>query len=1062
MALVKDYLEKTIQYQNEYGEKTVLLMQVGSFFEIYALKNSETEELAGSQIKECCRICDLNIANKNTCVGKEGVVMAGFSTHVLDKYLKKLQEAGYTVVVYVQDIQEKNTTRSLAGIYSPGTYFSPDFSQITNNTCCIWIQVVDCFTPLLKKSECKKETKRVCIGLANMDVYTGKSSVFEFQENMTMNPTTFDQMERFLSINNPSEVIFIANLCEKDMDIILNYTNVQSLSIHKISLFECENERNERNGKGETGLKSLKNKTDLYERVLNCEKQKYQKQVLEKFYQIDDFDIFYQPFYENSMACQAFCFLLDFVNCHNPILVRKIQEPVFENCSDSLILANHSLKQLNMIDDGQYNGPFSSVEKMMNLCVTNMGKRKFSHDLLHPTTNVERLEEEYAIIEHFISIHKKYRDKFSVVRDISKLKRQIILKRVSPKTLVQFYKNLLTIEECIAEMVETDSVVCHYLEKRGVLLKNVKESVETLKQIVVKNIVFEYAENIDAFSQFEVNFIKFGVNTELDQQTKRLFDSEKKLESIRFFLNSFVEKYEKSSKNLKSVGGTEYIKIDETEKNHFSLITTKRRGVILKQCFKEKEGKNGEGKNGEGKNGEGKNGDESGDGTGDRSREGKKYTLKYGEDDNESFEFQTNEIELTAKTGTNDSIRNVLIDNLCKDIYTVKTGLKDLLTRVYLSFLDELEKEGDSLMEYLVEFVTLLDVVSTKAFVSQKYNYCRPKSIACHDGVECSFLKCENLRHVLIERIQQNEIYVANDLCIEKENMRGVLLYGTNAVGKTSFIRSVGIAVIMAQAGMYVPATSFEFSPYKTLFTRILGNDNIFKGLSTFAVEMSELRTILRLADKNSLILGDELCSGTESISAISIFVAGIQELYKKESHFLFATHLHEIIKYDEIVNMKEVSLKHMAVVYDRETNALKYDRKLRDGPGDNMYGLEVCKSLHLPESFLNLANEIRMKYHPMSGSIFSLKSSHYNSEKIVGVCEMCKEEMGKEVHHLRHQKMADERGVIVMGAPFQKNHLANLVSVCEKCHDLLHAEKGVTHKRVKTSRGGKIVKDKF
>jgi len=826
--------------------------------------------------------------------------------------------------------------------------------------------------------------------------------------------------------------------------IILNYTNVQALSIHKISLFENENERNERNGEGES---EVKNKTGLYERVLNCEKQKYQKQVLEKFYQIDDFDIFYQPFYENSMACQAFCFLLDFVNCHNPILVRKIQEPVFENCSDSMILANHSLKQLNMIDDGQYNGSFSSVEKMMNLCVTNMGKRKFSHDLLHPTTNVGRLEEEYAIIEHFLSIHKKYRDKLSIIKDISKLKRQIILKRVSPKTLIQFYKNLLTIEECIAEMVETDSVVCHYLEKRGILLKKIKESVETLKQIVAKNIVFEYAENIDAFSQFEVNFIKFGVNTELDQRTKLLFDSEKKLESIRFFLNSFVEKYEKTPKNLKSTGGkeysggTEYIKIHETEKNHFSLITTKRRGVILKQCFKEKEGKNG-------------------DGSGD----GKKYTLKYGEDDSESFEFQINDIEVYKQSGTDDSIHNTLIDNLCKDMYAVKTGLKDLLTQVYLNFLDELEKEGDSLMEYLVEFVTLLDVVSTKAFVAHKYNYCRPKSIASGEGdTECSFLKCENLRHVLIERIQQNEIYVANDLSIEKENTRGILLYGTNAVGKTSFIRSVGIAVIMAQAGMYVPATSFEFSPYKTLFTRILGNDNIFKGLSTFAVEMSELRTILRLADKNSLILGDELCSGTESISAISIFVAGIQELYKKESHFLFATHLHEIIKYEEIVNMKEVVLKHMAVVYDRETNALKYDRKLRDGPGDNMYGLEVCKSLHLPESFLNLANEIRMKYHPISGSIFSLKSSHYNSEKIVGVCEMCKEEMGKEVHHLRHQKMADDRGVIVMGdTPFQKNHLANLVSVCEKCHDLLHAEKGVTHKRVKTSRGRKIVEDKM
>ena len=72
-----------------------------------------------------------------------------------------------------------------------------------------------------------------------------------------------------------------------------------------------------------------------------------------------------------------------------------------------------------------------------------------------------------------------------------------------------------------------------------------------------------------------------------------------------------------------------------------------------------------------------------------------------------------------------------------------------------------------------------------------------------------------------------------------------MLVYGTNAVGKTSLIRAVGISVIMAQAGMYVPCESFVFKPYEHIFTRILGNDNIFKGLSTFAVEMSELRTIL-------------------------------------------------------------------------------------------------------------------------------------------------------------------------------------------------------------------------
>jgi DNA mismatch repair protein MutS len=291
-----------------------------------------------------------------------------------------------------------------------------------------------------------------------------------------------------------------------------------------------------------------------------------------------------------------------------------------------------------------------------------------------------------------------------------------------------------------------------------------------------------------------------------------------------------------------------------------------------------------------------------------------------------------------------------------------------------LSILDKFEEQWLDKTYTIIDFITLVDVSYTKAYVAKKYNYCKPSIV---ESSEKSFVNSQDLRHCLIEHLQQNEIYVANDLVLGAPNGNsGILLYGTNAVGKTSFIRAIGIAVIMAQAGLYVPCSSFEYFPYKYIFTRILGNDNIFKGLSTFAVEMSELRTILRLSDKKSLILGDELCSGTESISAISIFVAGIRQLHDKQSTFIFATHLHEIIHYKEIRELTGVVLKHMAVIFDREKGVLVYDRKLRDGPGDNMYGLEVCKSLNLPESFLELAHSIRMKYHPKSGSILSLKTS--------------------------------------------------------------------------------------
>ena len=378
--------------------------------------------------------------------------------------------------------------------------------------------------------------------------------------------------------------------------------------------------------------------------------------------------------------------------------------------------------------------------------------------------------------------------------------------------------------------------------------------------------------------------------------------------------------------------------------------------------------------------------------------------------------------------------------------------MKDLITLVYNKFIISFEAFQEKL-ENIINFVTIIDVLYTKSSITKKYNYCKPKIIKS----DKSFVETKGLRHCLIERFQSNELYVTNDVTLGINNSDGILLYGTNAVGKTTIIRALGISIIMAQAGLYVPCSEFNFMPYKYIFTRIIGNDNIFKGLSTFAVEMSELRTILRLSDENSLILGDELCSGTETQSAISIFVAGIQKLHKSKSSFIFATHLHEIINYDEITCLDSVKLKHMSVIYDKENDELVYDRKLKDGPGNNMYGLEVCKSLGLPQDFLDDAYEIRMKYHPENASILSLKTSHYNSKKVVGMCEKCGKNPGKEVHHLQYQKDANDDGIIFNSdGIFHKNNLANLMTLCEKCHDKIH-KKDIKLKKVKTTKGIKL-----
>ena len=997
MALIKEYFDLTKKYQNDYGENTILLMQVGAFFEVYSKYDVNSQTFTCSKITEFSQICELNVVEKIT---KDNIWFAGFKDFQIEKYIKKIQESGFTVVVYTQEESAKNTKRTLAGVFSPGTYFSNESSKLTNNLTCIWIDVIN--NKMLLKG------KFVVVGVANIDIYTGKTSIFQFKENYLNNPTTYDELERYISIYKPSEVIFISNLPDKEINDVINFTNITCTSIHKINTSDFDITENN-------------NTNQFVLRAKNCEKQIYQKEVLTKFYKIDNFDIFIQNFYENNIATQAFCFLLDFVYQHNPNLVLKISEPIFENCSERLILANHSLKQLNIIDDDTYNGKYSSVLKMLNCCLTPMGKRKFAYNFLNPTTNADYLQKEYNITEYMLNNYDIYNEFLKLnlfnIKDISKFERQIFLKRMTPKMFFNLYKNISFISD-IYDKVIKDTTIKDYLELYEKNIVYIKDFCNELSNFIDENIHVELAKEIDNTQYFDVNFIKAGVDNELDTKTILFNDSQAKLEAIRNYLNNLIHDKGKT---------TDFIKIHETEKNNFSLICTSRRCKMLESTLPTSQ----------------------------------VVTLNYisktncGNDVQKEFQFVVckKTFEYTKQSTSNNFITDSQISALCKNITNTKTVLKELITTVFNKFSEKFEI-FQTKIESIINFITLVDLLYAKSNIAKKYNYCKPL-IAESDK---SFVSAKGLRHCLIEQLQNEELYVTNDITLGNGIVDGMLLYGTNAVGKTSFIRAIGISIIMAQSGLFVPCMEFIYKPYNYIFTRILGNDNLFKGLSTFAVEMSELRTILRLADKNSLILGDELCSGTENTSAVSIFVAGIQKLHDVNCSFIFATHLHEIINYDEITCLKSVVLKHMEVFYDKEKDLLVYDRKLKDGPGNSMYGLEVCKSLSLPQDFLEAAYNIRNKYNPESNSILSLKTSHYNSKKIISLCEKCGKNMGTEVHHLQHQKDANDDGIIYNddGNLFHKNNLANLITLCEACHNIFH-KKNVKHKKVKTTKGYKL-----
>lgn len=994
-----DYLKYTKQYDEKYG-KSMVLLQCGSFFEVYSIMSNETGEYLNSKILEFADVCNMNIGPKKNVVDKNGkVMMAGFQTYLLEKYLPKMLDNGYTVVVYIQEKEQRNDgrhNRYLDKVYSPGTYISCETDsspQITNNIMCVWMHLSK---PLLSANSVNMSKIRdtIIYGVSVVNIFTGKSAIFESRTPFIMTNTTFDELERYVSVYSPSEVIIISPFDSSDIQKIVQFTGLRSQTIHKVD-----------------------NRIITNQKLINCENQRYIKQILTSFYNEETYDIC-SEFHSNTIATQSFCYLLDFIQEHNPDLVRKIEIPTFNNTSDRMVLANHTLMQLNIIDDGNnIQGQYSSVLSFLNKCCSSIGKRKLQYQITNPTFDEDWLNKEYEVISKMLDNYvmvEAFRKILFKIKDVEKICRQIIMKKIYPSSIFHLYKSIDFVNQINTTLYESRDIcdyLCNEFIDEGLSYNYIENSCIVIRDFLDKNLVMDVCEKTSSMTNFENNIIQRGVSEKLDATNDEYFRCKETFLSIRNYLNELMQKHEKSS-------DTDYISMQKKEKSGEYLQITTKRSKTLQPLLTNIISNN------------------SSDG---------KITL----DNGISINLSEIKFKNAGSSSTTMDIESPQLNHLNKRMLELKDLINVLISEVYLKVLTELETKWVDELEKITKYIAKIDVLQCKTYLAKQYNYCRPN---IDSSSECAFVEASDIRHCLIEHIQQNEIYVTNDLILGKKE-KGMLLYGTNAVGKTSLIRAVGVSIIMAQSGMYVPCSEFIYKPYTAIYSRILGNDNIFKGLSTFAVEMSELRVILKMADNNSLILGDELCSGTETESALSIFCAGLIELTKKQASFIFATHFHEILNFDEVTSLNSVVTRHMAVNYDRQLDCLVYDRKLKEGSGPRIYGLEVCKSLYLEDEFLELAYSLRNKYYPETKGILSSPTTVYNSRKLKTVlCERCGKNRSEEVHHLQQQKDADDNGFI---GSFHKNHPANLENVCQECHDKIHSEKTVKKVvRKKTTKG--------
>jgi DNA mismatch repair protein MutS len=374
------------------------------------------------------------------------------------------------------------------------------------------------------------------------------------------------------------------------------------------------------------------------------------------------------------------------------------------------------------------------------------------------------------------------------------------------------------------------------------------------------------------------------------------------------------------------------------------------------------------------------------------------------------------------------------LQSLNTQLMRLRESLENLVKIHLLDACLEISEAGQQIWTLMEFWVAHIDCTQCIARVSREKGFSCPTINSVNETG--SGFDIKNIRHPLVEASSTRVSYVKHDVTLGKNN-KGWLVYGMNASGKSTLMKATGLCILLAQAGCFVPAKEMSLRPFKAVYTRILNQDNLFAGLSSFAVEMSELRDILRNANEYTLVLGDELCAGTESISAQALVASGIQWLSQKNAKFIFATHLHDLPNVIDTRNLG-VEVWHLHVEYDPVSKKLVYDRSLRNGSGSTLYGLEVARAMDLPFEFIEQALKNR---HQIIGSTtqHEATSSVWNKNIVRKECEVCHKQITSdlEVHHIKERSTAIS-GILQDGT--HMNDKNNLIVICTTCHDKTHS----------------------
>lgn len=289
-----------------------------------------------------------------------------------------------------------------------------------------------------------------------------------------------------------------------------------------------------------------------------------------------------------------------------------------------------------------------------------------------------------------------------------------------------------------------------------------------------------------------------------------------------------------------------------------------------------------------------------------------------------------------------------------KDMEATILGAEDKICTLEYELFQQIRAkiaESSDRIRSSAELVSLVDVYLSLATVASKNKYVCPEvdvgnSISIKEG-----------RHPVVEQFVKDSYFVPNDVLLDTDRNRLMLITGPNMAGKSTYMRQVALIVLMAQIGSFVPADDARIGVVDKIFTRVGASDDLASGQSTFMLEMNEVAYILKNATRHSLIIYDEVGRGTSTFDGMSIARAIVEYTWGKKigAKTLFATHYHELTslesEFEGIVNYNIAARK-------RGDN-ITFLRKIVRGSTDDSYGIEVAKLAGIPNEVIKRAREI-------------------------------------------------------------------------------------------------------